>query len=35
VEDAALEMPLRQFGEEALDGVAPRHEVGVKWKVKR
>ncbi len=35
MEDAALETPLGQPGEEALDGVEPRAEVGVKWKVKR
>ena len=35
VEDAALEAPLGELGEEALDGVEPGAEVGVKWKVKR
>ena len=35
VEDAALQPPLGELGEEALDGVEPGAEVGVKWKVKR
>ena len=34
-EDAAFQAPLGQLGEEALDGIEPRAEVGVKWKVQR
>jgi hypothetical protein len=34
-EDAALQPPLAQRGEEALDGLSHEAEVGMKWKVQR
>ena len=34
-EHAALEAPVGEFGEEALDGIEQEAEVGVKWKVQR